>query len=144
MLKVIQVGIGGFGRCWLETIKRNNSVATHAALVDIDEGVLKEKAEAYGVPAECCFTRLDDALDKVDADAVVCVTPPAYHREVCVKALEAGKHAITEKPLADTIEDCRAMVAAAEKTGPPPVHNPVPQYKGGCSSIPTRAAPSGA
>jgi len=72
VLKVIQVGIGGFGRCRLDTIKRNNSVATHAALVDIDEGVLKEKAEAYGVPAERCFTRLDDALDKVDA--VVCVS----------------------------------------------------------------------
>ena len=43
--------------------------------------------------------------------------PPQFHREVTVKALEAGLPVLQEKPLAGTIEDARAIAAAADETG---------------------------
>ena len=55
--------------------------------------------------------------DKVDA--VYIATPPAYHGELAVAALERGLAVLCEKPLSVTEEDSRAMIAAAEAAGRP-------------------------
>ncbi|MET0434131.1 MAG: Gfo/Idh/MocA family oxidoreductase [Cellulomonas sp.] len=49
-----------------------------------------------------------------DVDLVDICTPGRTHAEIAVAALEAGKHVLCEKPLANTIEEAEAMVAAAE------------------------------
>ena len=56
-------------------------------------------------------------MEQVEADAVINVTPPQFHREVTVMALEAGLPVLQEKPLAGTLEDARAIAAAADETG---------------------------
>ena len=117
MLNVIQVGVGGFGNCWLNVIKRHPECARFAGLVDLNAESLEKASALAGVPKENCFASLDGALKAVEAEAVICVTPPAHHREVCVKALRAGKHVITEKPLADTLINGKAMASAAQKAG---------------------------
>ena len=53
----------------------------------------------------------------MDAEALVCSTPPSVHRKQVVAGLNAGLHVISEKPMAEKMADCRAMLAAAEKTG---------------------------
>ncbi len=62
-----------------------------------------------------------DGMDKIagnkDIDIVYVVTPTALHPEFTIRALEAGKHVICEKPMAPTPEDCTRMIAAAEKAG---------------------------
>jgi predicted dehydrogenase len=58
-----------------------------------------------------------ELIARDDVDAVVVSTPPSVHTEMCVAALEAGKHVLCEKPLARTPEECRAMVEAAEAAG---------------------------
>ena len=63
------------------------------------------------------FTDLDEALAHPDIAAVDVVTDPSVHHQVAVPALEAGKHALVEKPLGITIRACRAMIAAAERGG---------------------------
>ena len=52
-----------------------------------------------------------------DVDIVVVATPDHFHAEQAIKALEAGKHVACEKPLAPTVEDCRKIAAAVEKSG---------------------------
>ena len=52
----------------------------------------------------------DETIDLVD----ICL-PTHLHREVSIAALEAGKHVLVEKPLALSLEDCDAMIAAAQK-----------------------------
>jgi predicted dehydrogenase len=56
-------------------------------------------------------------LDRKDVDAVTICTPNALHAEMAVTAAEAGKHVLVEKPIATTLADADAMVAAAARGG---------------------------
>ena len=60
---------------------------------------------------------LDKLLARGDIDAVCVNAPTNIHRDVIVKAAEAGKHIFTEKVLALTMEDCNAIKTAVEKAG---------------------------
>ena len=60
---------------------------------------------------------LDKALARPDVDAVIVDTPTSDHRRVMVAAANAGKHIFTEKALALTVEDCRAIAEAVKKSG---------------------------
>ena len=55
------------------------------------------------------------ALEDDAVDAVVVVTPTAYHKDIVVAAADAGKHILCEKPMAMTVAECDEMIAAAEK-----------------------------
>src|SRR4051794_34285751 len=50
-----------------------------------------------------------------DVDLVDVCTPGDTHAEIAIAALDAGKHVLCEKPLANTVDEARAMVAAAER-----------------------------
>lgn len=66
-------------------------------------------------PAVCADYR--ELLSHEEIDAVVISVPNYLHREVAVAFLEAGKHVFLEKPVAPTLEDCDAILAAAERSG---------------------------
>ena len=71
-------------------------------------------AKELGVPFE---PDLAKALACPDVDAVVVDTPTTDHRRVMIAAAEAGKHIFTEKALATTVEDCKAIAEAVKKSG---------------------------
>ena len=115
-MKVVQVGIGGMGNAWLSAVRKSD-VVNFAGFVEINDDIAQAQAEAYQLDQSRIFKTLPEALEQVDADAVINVTPPQFHREVTVFALEAGIPVLQEKPLAGTLEDARAIAAAAEATG---------------------------
>lgn len=115
-VKFIQVGVGGFGGGWLRRLLGTRGVDVVGA-VDVNEAGLRHAVDAYGLDAERCHGSLTEALEATNADAVLCVTPPAVHRRVAVEAMRAGLHVLTEKPLAETRADCRAMAKVARETG---------------------------
>ena len=115
-MKVIQVGIGGMGNAWLQAVGKSD-VVDFAGFVEINDAIARAQAEAYGLDGTLIFRSLPEALEAVDADAVINVTPPQFHREVTVGALEAGLPVLQEKPLAGNLEDARAIAAAAEDRG---------------------------
>lgn len=115
-MKIVQVGIGGMGNTWLGAIQRS-PVVQIAGVVEIDDAIAKTQAEAYNLDRAFIFKSLPEALEAVKADGLINVTPPEIHREICVGALEAGIPVLTEKPLAGTMEDARAIVEAADATG---------------------------
>ncbi len=71
-------------------------------------------AEELGVPFE---PRLAAVLGRDDVDAVCVTTPTSMHREVMVSAARAGKHIFTEKVLAATMADARAIADAVQASG---------------------------
>ena len=60
-------------------------------------------------------TSVERLLARPDLDAVAIATPARTHSALAVAALEAGKHVLVEKPLADTIDAAQAMLDAAER-----------------------------
>ena len=112
MLRIVQVGVGGYGATWLQTVLAAPDRATYVGLVDVDGAALAAAATETGVPADRCFHSLGAALSTVAADAVLCIVPPAHHESVIVPALEAGLHVLSEKPIADTPAAMRRILAA--------------------------------
>ena len=92
-----------------------NSVMT--AIVTGDQEKARALAKIYGIEHVMDYTGYDALLRSGHIDAVYIANPNSQHRDPVVKALEAGIHILCEKPMAPTEEDCRAMIAASEKTG---------------------------
>jgi predicted dehydrogenase len=83
-----------------------------AIVADVDPARARAVAERYGAAAEPDWRTL---VRRKDLEAVIISTPPPLHEEMCVAALENGKHVLCEKPLARSAAECRAMVEAAER-----------------------------
>ncbi len=115
-MKVIQVGIGGMGSTWLRAVQRSPYVH-FAGFVEINDEIARAQAEAYNLDPSLIFQSLPEALENVETDAVINVTPPEAHREICIRALETGLPVLTEKPLAGNLAEARAIVDAAKATG---------------------------
>ena len=115
-MKVIQVGIGGMGQAWLRAVQQSDEV-TFAGFVEINDEVAEQVAASFGLDRTLIFKSLPEALDAVQADGVIDVTPPRFHREISLTALEAGIPVLSEKPLADTLEAARDIVRKADETG---------------------------
>ena len=106
------VGLGmGRGRAQMV----NETAGAHLAkVVDLRAELAREVADEL----DCAWTdNLDDALNDDDVDVVLVMTPSGLHGEVAIRVLEAGKHAVTTKPMEVTVEKCDAMVEAASKAG---------------------------
>lgn len=84
----------------------------YAAVIDADEGVAKDAATRYGY--ERAGSDWRELLDADDVQAVSVVVANHLHRPIVEELLAAGKHVLCEKPLAASLEDARAMVAAAQ------------------------------
>ena len=67
-MKVVQIGVGGFGRVWTQLLSEYPGVDL-VALVDVDEDTLIESAALTNVTADRCFTDLPDAFEVVTAEA---------------------------------------------------------------------------
>ncbi len=122
-LRIGVVGTGGRGTSLIRELLKLDSVEI-PALCDIDEerlaraqtlvtGAGKPKPEGYS-RGETDFRRL---CERDDLDLVITATPWKWHTPVCVAAMKAGKHAATEVPAAQTVEECWQLVETSEKTG---------------------------
>lgn len=84
------------------------------AVCDIDPAALEDAKEKYH-PVKA-VSDYHEIINDPEIEAVLIITPDQTHREIAVAALEAGKHVLCEKPMALTIEDCKAMADAARKS----------------------------
>ncbi len=84
------------------------------AVVDVN----RERAEAFAATHGCrAFTDSDEALRLDDAQIAMIGLPHDLHERATVAACSAGKHVFLEKPMANTVEECDRMIAAAERAG---------------------------
>ena len=77
-----------------------------------------EKRQAFALECGCeAAPSFEAAIEDPRVEAVLLVTPNFVHREQAVACAARGKHVFVEKPIADTLEDGRAMAEACEAAG---------------------------
>jgi predicted dehydrogenase len=112
----IRVGIVGAG--WIAQahyrILEKLEAADVVAVCDVDRARAEALAGGAGVRT---YTDWRELLDREELGAVFVCTPPLAHREPAVAALDRGLSVYLEKPIARTVSDASAIVAAAERSG---------------------------
>ncbi len=105
------IGLGAWGREMVEALGRTPT-ALVGGLCDSYEPFLKRAAAT--APAAMATAEWRQLLDAKDIDAIVIATPTPDHREIALAALQARKHVYCEAPIAASIDDARAIAAAAK------------------------------
>ena len=113
----IKVGIIGCGK--IARVRHipeyvANPHAEVSGFYDINLARAEELAEKYGGKA---FASYEELLADPEIEAVSVCAANHAHAEITIAALKAGKHVLCEKPMAVTLEECEAMVAAAKESG---------------------------
>ena len=113
-IKVALAGAGAFGIKHLDAIKTIDGVEVVSLMSRrLDE--TKKVADKYGI--KHVTTDLADSLALKEVDAVILCTPTQLHAAQAIACLKAGKHVQVEIPLADSLADAEAVVAAQKQTG---------------------------
>lgn len=112
-IKVGIIGCGKISGIYMENCAKFE-VLDLVACADLDVNRAREQAKQYHIPRA---SSVDELLQDPDIQIVINLTIPAAHAEVCLKALEAGKHVYVEKPLAVTREEGKAVLEAARQRG---------------------------
>ena len=111
-VRVGVIGAGFFG----EKHATVYSQLPHAELVAISDINAARAAEVAGKLGCDHYTDHKALLSRDDIDAVNIVVPDDLHRPIVLDAVRTGKHILLEKPIAVTVEDCDAILAASEQT----------------------------
>ncbi len=114
-IRLIQVGMGGWGQDWTHNVVHRSEDVALVACVDANPAALARAQTNLDVPVECCFPTIESALNSVEADAVLITASLPAHVPVALAALAAGKHVLLEKPFAATVAEAQQVVAAADK-----------------------------
>lgn len=107
------IGCGYISSIYMQNIP-NFSHLSLVACADIDIDRARSQAETYGIPKAYTVAEL---LDDPDIDLVINLTLPKAHAEVCLQALEAGKHVYVEKPLASELQEAKLVLDKAAEKG---------------------------
>jgi predicted dehydrogenase len=109
------VGVGEMGRRHAENLRR---LVPEARLVGIaDFSMERARQVADELEIENCYPNLEAMLERKDLDAVLIATPDKFHAQNVIAAAGAGKDILCEKPLALSLADARAALAAVAKSG---------------------------
>lgn len=109
---IVIVGFGGMGNYHSKLIKDNQKVEV-TGTYDVLEERRKASVEA-GYPA---YESYEAVLNDPKVDVVLIATPNDVHKELAIKAFQAGKHVICEKPVTLSVSDFKEMLAAADEAG---------------------------
>src|SRR5258708_28063838 len=104
--------MGGMGNTWLKTVLASSEIE-YAGFVEVNSTIAEQQVKEYALDSSLIFDSLDKALAAVKADGVIDVTPPRFHRDVSLTALEAGIPVLSEKPLSDTLPGAQDIVRKA-------------------------------
>ncbi|MGH2617720.1 MAG: Gfo/Idh/MocA family protein, partial [Thermomicrobiales bacterium] len=88
--------------------------AQHVMVMDTRAALAQDLGEQYGVP---WTDNVDVLLANPAVDAVYIAVPHHLHAPLTIRAAAAGKHVLVEKPIATTLADAEAMIAAARASG---------------------------
>lgn len=114
--------IVGLGRIsmqhFMPAVKMSNK-SRITALVSAHRDKAERMAAEYGVPSGSIYNyeNYDEIAKNPAIDAVYIALPNSMHADYSIRAAKAGKHVLCEKPMATSLEQCRAMIQACESAG---------------------------
>jgi predicted dehydrogenase len=116
LLRVAIMGLGSYGTRVAEAMQS----CTKAKLVGIISGTpakITAWQAKYNIPEKNCYNyeNFDNIKDNPDIDAVYVITPNALHKDQAIRVAKAGKHVISEKPMALNAREGEEMIAACKK-----------------------------
>jgi myo-inositol 2-dehydrogenase/D-chiro-inositol 1-dehydrogenase/scyllo-inositol 2-dehydrogenase (NAD+) len=109
------IGTGRAGRVHLQNLARRIPTAELVALCDANAETLATAGREY--PGTKLFADYREAVASPEIDAVVIVTPTFLHCQIACAAAEHGKHVFLEKPMAVSVDECRAINDAVRRAG---------------------------
>ncbi|MFD9670191.1 Gfo/Idh/MocA family protein [Rhodococcus sp. NPDC059968] len=119
-LRYILVGLGDMGAFWASHTlppAQERGLAMPVAVVDTNSSRFAIAEESLGIRPDQCFSGIEAALASTDCDFVIVVVPPVAHEAVATAAIDAGKHVLCEKPIADTLEASIRIADRANAVG---------------------------
>ncbi len=118
-MEQIRVGIVGCGEVTqimhLPSLNQLNRQFKVTALCDVSEHVLQAVGDQWQVPKR--YLDYHELVLQADVDAVLIANPDAFHAEVALAAIGAGKHVLIEKPMCITLAEADAIIAAEQRAG---------------------------
>jgi predicted dehydrogenase len=113
------VALCGLGR-YANVLRKGFAESQHCRLAGIVTGTPAKAAQwqqYYKLPDKNIYTyqTFDQLKNNPDIDLVYITLPNGMHKEYTIRAAQAGKHVIVEKPMAFTVADCQAMIDACRK-----------------------------
>lgn len=112
-LKFVVIGYGGMGGYHArELIGENEYVTTYGTYDILDEKQIEAQKEGFNI-----YKSYEEVLADSQVDAVLIATPNDSHKDLAIKALEAGKHVVCEKPVAMNLAEFDEIMSVVEKTG---------------------------
>lgn len=108
------IGVGGMGELFIKYFLESGR-AKVVAIADINENRLKGISSKYGIKR--AFIDWTKLVKLPEVDAVAICTPPKFHREQAIAALENGKHVMCEKPPAMNAKEALEMARASRRYG---------------------------
>jgi glucose-fructose oxidoreductase len=118
-LGVALCGLGRYSTGQLGPALRQTQFCELRGVVTGDPDKGRRWAREYGFPESSVYgyDTIDRMAENPDIDILYSVTPPALHKRDALRAFAAGKHVISEKPMALNVAECDEMIAAAKSAG---------------------------
>jgi glucose-fructose oxidoreductase len=116
-LGVALMGLGLYSRGELGPALRKTKLCRFAGVVTGSREKGARWSRQYGFPEKNIwnYDSIAEIAGNPDIDIIYVVTPNGLHAEHVIRAAQAGKHVICEKPMANSVSDCDAMIAACRK-----------------------------
>jgi UDP-N-acetyl-2-amino-2-deoxyglucuronate dehydrogenase len=109
-LRVALVGLGNWSAMHADALKKTQLLKLVTCYTRT-----QDKAKKFAKDNGCDFeTSYEDVLARKDVDAVILCTPHTTHPGMAIQAANAGKHLLIEKPLANSVAECKKMISAFE------------------------------
>ena len=118
-LGVALCGLGSYSTGQLGPALRETQHCELRGVVTGDPEKGRRWARNYGFPESSVYgyDTIQDMAENDEIDILYSVTPPSLHKRDTLRGFEAGKHVISEKPMALNVRECDEMIAAAKKAG---------------------------
>lgn len=113
--RIVVAGCGGMANTWA-AYALGREDAEIVALVDINLDSAQSMAERHGLSC-ATYTDLKQAIEGTGANLVFDVTIPSSHITISTTAMELGCDVFAEKPLAETLADCKGIIRVSDSTG---------------------------